>query len=301
MRTWKKILTIMILMFVSTQVFFACGNKDPYKDMKIAITTEGLTEDNTFVLTPDAESNTFTVVATVTGVDGDISKEVYATSSNDGLLSVKGEPVFANGVTTFEFVFNVLPGDEIVSNTATILFKTKEGNKTQPLDVKLDIPLQTMMVGVNKLTIIRGQEVNLNEYPNFVTYSPANTTHKGFKTHATAILGVTSSALESINTYMDSHPGKIYIDNEATVDSFYLTVTSDSVCSITGNYAEYQVLVIVLDYVDASKFEFVCTDEVEGYTQYDVISNTLTLVINTDDLHDYHEADIQNNLQIPTP
>ena len=51
MRTWKKIITLMIMVCISTMVFFACGSKDPYKNMNIQLVkTTGLTEDNIFVL-----------------------------------------------------------------------------------------------------------------------------------------------------------------------------------------------------------------------------------------------------------
>ena len=141
MRTWKRILTIMILLLVSSVTFFACKDKDPYADMKIVIAeTTGLNENNAFVLSSNQEDNSFTIVATIEGVDDDVSKKITATSSNNGLVSVK-TVTMQGEYTTITCAFNVVAGADVISNTATIVLDSVEGNKSYNFDVSIIIPL----------------------------------------------------------------------------------------------------------------------------------------------------------------
>ena len=115
MRTWKKILTIMILLCLTTITFFACGKKDPYADLEIKVVEIIGLENNTYTLTNQSGENSFTLKLTITGVDDDISKEISVTSSNNGLVSISdvnfdGE----SGITTVVCSFNIVSGIDTI-------------------------------------------------------------------------------------------------------------------------------------------------------------------------------------------
>ena len=295
MRTWKRILTIMILLLVSTMTFFACKDKDPYADMKIVIVeTTGLNDNNVFVLSSNQEDNSFDIVATVEGVGDDVSKKITATSSNNGLVSIK--TISTEGeYTTISCVFNVAAGADIISNTATIVLDTEEGNKTYNFDVSIIIPLQAMSVNLEQIFIAKGQVVSLDEYPNLVSYVPSNTTEKGFSTYATPVTSGSwsESSITVINEYMANNRGKIFVDQD--IDSFYLEIKSNSVSTLTGDYETRKVLVVVLDAMDTEAFGVIWNGggEEGSLVLFDEDNKTLTLVINSDDHYNYHEADLQ--------
>ena len=296
MRTWKRILVIMIMLLVSAMTFFACGDKDPYANMQIVVVeTTGLGEDNTFVLSDASSDKTFQIVATVDGVEDGVSKKISATSSNNGLVSVKSVKT-VDGYTTIKCAFNVSAGSDVISNKATIVLKTEEGNKTYDFNVNLVIPLKAMSVNLEQIFIAKGQVVSLEEYPNLVQYIPSNTTEKGFTTVATAVTAFgEGSFIPAINEYMTNNPGKIYIDNQQDVESFYLEITSNNISSLTGNKESDKVLVIVLEPMNTDAFGVQWNgDFSEGALNlYDEDTKTLTLVINSDDHYNYHEADLQ--------
>ena len=300
MKTWKKILTIMIMLLVSSMTFFACGDKDPYADMKIVVVeTTGLSENNVFTLSNDLQDNTFTVVATVDGVDDDVSKKITATSSNNGLVSIKSVNTEGD-YTTVTCGFNVTAGNDVVSDGATIILTSEEGNQTLNFDVSIVIPLQVMSVNLEQIFISKGQVVSLENYPNLVSYIPSNTTQKGFSTFATPITSVdfSASVISPVNEYMQNNPGKIYIEEDLTINSFYLEIKSNNISSLTGEYETRKVLVVVLDKMDASAFgiEWTGVTDEDSLVLFDDETRTLTLVINSDDnydYYDYHQADLQ--------
>lgn len=272
MKMWKRILTLILVLFTSVSCFFACGDSDKYKNMTISIkNVRGLDDDNVFTLSSSDNTllNTFSFDVEVSGVGSDVDRSVIC-SVDTSVVKVQTERYNpSNGITSYEFV--ALKGD-----TTLIRFSSSEGNKTYDLVVRIEVPVEIVGFKNKVLAVVRGEEYTCSI--DDLSFYPETTTQTAVCYQISAIDNGDNEDVVTANEYLSS-TGKILINS--TLKWFYLDVYSDF---ISSDYQD-RAVVNVVDKIDASKVALV--EDREGNDEYSLLAYengqyTLTLASNTD-------------------
>ena len=296
MKTWKKIITFSIITLMSCVAFFACGKNDKYANMKVSLVSAvdyngNAIENNTISLSGDTTKNKFTITVRVDGVKDDVSPNVEYFIDNPAIIN------FVNGT----YSGNLTIGNfEAKTDGETIIrAKTKEGNKSFEMAIKVIVPIQSFVVKNNLVPIVRGTSVDLAESDAYLEYLPSNTTQREVYYKADLIADddnsyneVLQNEISDINKALEANPGIITIPEKSTITSFQLTITS--------KWDENKSQVTIVNVLDPITNTF-CLEETtkhdidgEEYSllEYnaDTKKYTLTLGLNNGEYFDYYHA-----------
>ena len=154
MKTWKKVITLIVLILSSALTCFACGKNSKYDNMKIEFVSckdyaDNDIQNNTVVFSSDASKNHFTLMLKVTGVDSKVDRRIEFSVDNPTVIMPNGGKYYESlGVTEAYF--------DIVGDGETIIrAKTIEGNKTFDYAIKVSVPIQSFEVKNNLIPINR--------------------------------------------------------------------------------------------------------------------------------------------------
>ena len=181
MKTWKKILTLALIMLSSVLSFFACGKDGKYDNMTISIVSvEGLDENNTlFFSNTDSSLNKFTIKVKVDGVGGDVSTSVDFRVNNGGVATLLSSSQSGN-VTTANF--------EAKSDGNTIIqIVTAEGNKSYDFNLSVKVLPSYIRFKNKNIAVIKEEDTAINI--DNIDFYPENVTQKGIKFVAVSATG----------------------------------------------------------------------------------------------------------------
>ena len=238
MRLWKKILTLVLVVFAAVSCLFACGSDGKYDDMDIRIrNVKGLDDNYVINLSPLESENIFSFEVVVDGVDSDVDRSVSFVIDNPGIITLqKSEYNDANGVTAATF-------KAISDGTTIIHVNSNEGNVTEPVQVRVDVPVDTITFKNSVFAVVRGEEYTLSS--DSLTYSPANTTQREVYYQVSPINEMgDDDRITEVNEHLTS-TGKILVDTD--LNYFFIDVYSAHKDS--SNY-EHRAIVNVLDKPD---------------------------------------------------
>lgn len=274
---WKRILTLVLVLFASVTCFFACGDSGKYDNMSIVIkNVQGLSDDNVFVLSSSNNSsvvNTFSFDVEVVGVGRGVDKSVECFLSDNKLKESSAVYNESTGITSFEF-------EVIDGGTSSIIISTVEGNKTYDLIIKIEVPVELVSFKNKVLAVVRGEEYSIKS--DNLSFYPETTTQTQVHYQITAIDDGDNEDVSVANDYL-SQNGKILINS--TLRYFYLDVYSDY---IDGESQQSRAIVNVIDKIEASKVGIVENrEDTSDYGSYELLSfennkYTLTLASNSD-------------------
>ena len=222
MRTWKKILTLVVFMMLACITVTACNANNKYAKMTMTVETDRLV-DNSITLSNKESENYFTIKVTVGGVASDVSKKVNFVVDNPALLKIL-PPETKGDITTARVIINQLDGNENLSSDKTFIrVLSEEGGKTESIPVKVIIPLQDIVIHKSSMPIIRGQSidnfVDSDMIKTYWSYFPGNTNQDGVKYVAEAINDNDTDDVQRINDSFASS-GKFIIPSDTHVKSF---------------------------------------------------------------------------------
>ena len=234
MKTWKKIITLTILMFVSMCSFFACGKGDDiYADMYIDIISAkdyngDSIANNTITFFSDSTKNRFTLVLDIFDAPKDTSDEILCSIDDTSKVCEYKDSEYKARTT---FYFEAKSG----GNTF-IRFRSAEGGATLVYEVKVIVPISNLSINSSLIPLIRGEAADLSEGENYLTYTPSNTSQRGIKYEAFPIEESPSSSIleeiAAINKYIeDNNHSSIKVPSSisgrmSTIKSFAVKITS---------------------------------------------------------------------------
>lgn len=287
MKMWKRILTLVLVLFASVSCFFACGENDKYKDMSISIKNiQGIDDNNTFVFTNSDNSalNTFSFDVEVSGVNKKVDRSLLCSYDPSVLKKAKESYDSNTGITNYEF--EALKGD-----TTLIRFATAEGNKAYDFVLKISVPPELVKFKSNVLAVVRGEEYECDK--SNISFYPENVTETAVRYKISAIDEGDNEDIVTANEYLSS-TGKILINN-GTLRWFYLEVYSDYISS--DRYQD-RAVVNVIEKIDASKVSIV--EDRGDDSDYELLDYsdgkyTLTLASNTDKFASFTQTRLSFN------
>ena len=278
MKTWKKVITLIVLILSSALTCFACGKNSKYDNMKIEFVSckdyaDNDIQNNTVVFSSDssdASKNHFTLMLKVTGVDSKVDRRIEFSVDNPKVIMPNGGKYYESlGVTEAYF--------DIVGDGETIIrAKTIEGNKTFDYAIKVSVPIQSFEVKNNLIPIIRNSSIDLSDTDKYISFFPSNTTQREISYKAIEINEIDRGEVDKINAKLSINPRVIDTTDLKDITSFILEITSVYDSSLTQ-----QTIVNILDKMDTSEFifeEIIPSDEdpETHYNQLTVRTNELT-------------------------
>jgi len=220
MRTWKRILTLTLLVFLSIFTTVACSDDNKYANMQIEVASEGLVDNTIKYSYIDDSKNVFSLKVKVTGVGRDVSKSVMFEVDNPSIVTFDSFTE-DDGVTTANFKVNSDGG------LAVIKITTEEGNVSTEFPVTVNIPVQMIEVKNNLIPLVRGEETTLDDSDKYLEYTPANTSEREVTYFAEAIEGDGSdvAAVNEINEHIAQY-NTLLVPSDSKIKHFYLSINS---------------------------------------------------------------------------
>ena len=200
----KKLSALIFAVFGSVLILFGCG--DPYKDLKLDVSTSNIVlylnepssdesedapetgdtetgsdtetdvpEDNPADTVSYPSETSFVIKVSGTGknVSGEINIEQYAINGVQDIVSI--EPITTDTTSRDGARYKVTA---VRPGSGTIVVQTKEGNKRHEINVSVYVPIKGVSFIDGPKAVKYGSTVDLNQ---FLTFEPTDTNQKEMK------------------------------------------------------------------------------------------------------------------------
>ncbi len=211
MEKFKSKISLISMMFLWAILLLAgCGN--PYRNMKLEIDSKIAVENGQYTFDVDLENDEptpFTFSVNVAGAKKGVNTNVIVSSSQTEYVTV--DQTVVNGSNTDVRLTAYRVGQSLIT------VKSVEGNLTETIVVRVNKPVEDIVVDTTSLYIERGVAIDMREV---VSYLPTDTNRKDL------ILQVGQVDIPAEENQILIDGNMLTVDQNSTVQSFELSIRS---------------------------------------------------------------------------